>query len=98
MVVIWSRLAEEQLNREIDYYIKEVSPSIAKTLLETLIRSTERLATFPCLGKIVIENPLYRVLVEGNYKIIYSVEEEYIRIAFLFNTRQNPDKLLSFLR
>lgn len=94
MVVIWSALAEEQLNNEIDYYLKEVT----KTLLETLICSTNRLTTFPYLGILIVENPLYRVLVEGHYKIIYSVEEEYIRVAFLFNTRQDPEKLQSFLR
>lgn len=98
MVVIWSSLAEEQLNNEIDYYLKEVSLSAAKTLLETLICSTNRLTTFPYLGILIVENPLYRVLVEGHYKIIYSVEEEYIRVAFLFNTRQDPEKLQSFLR
>lgn len=98
MVVIWSALAEEQLNNILDYYLKEVSFSTAQTILETLICSANRLTEFPCLGKLIVENPLYRVLVEGHYKIIYSIEEESIRIAFLFDSRQDPDKLLSFLR
>lgn len=98
MVVIWSALAEEQLNDILDYYLKEVSFSTAQTILETLVCSTNRLIEFPCLGKLIAENPLYRVLVEGHYKIIYSIEEDYIRIAFLFDSRQNPDKLLSFLQ
>ena len=94
MVVIWSALAEEQLNDILDYYLKEVSFSTAQTILETLVGSTNRLIEL----KLIAENPLYRVLVEGHYKIIYSIEEDYIRIAFLFDSRQNPDKLLSFLQ
>jgi toxin ParE1/3/4 len=35
----------------------------------------------------------YRYLVQGNYKIIYRIEGNYIRIAVVFDTRQNPEKL-----
>ncbi len=98
MVVIWSALAEEQLNKILDYYEKEASVFVAQRILKTLVDSTNRLINFPNLGKLIIENPRYRVLIEGHYKIIYSVEEEQIRIAFLFNTWQNPDILESFLK
>lgn len=98
MEVIWSSLAEQQLNEELDYLVENVSVKVAQNLLETLILSVDRLALFPCLGLLVEENPLYRVLIENNYKIVYSVEEEYVRIAFLFNTKQDPVKLKSFLK
>ncbi|WP_445733745.1 hypothetical protein [Mariniflexile sp.] len=37
----------------------------------------------------------YRYLVFKNYKVIYSVDEqnEFIKIADVFDTRQNPPKM-----
>jgi len=35
----------------------------------------------------------YRYIVEGNYKIIYWLDEAAITIAAVFDTRQNPDKI-----
>ena len=35
----------------------------------------------------------YRYLVEGNYKIIYWIEDNYIKIATVFDCRQNPEKI-----
>lgn len=97
MVVVWSSLAEEQLNKELDYYEDNVSPLAAQKLLEMLKASTDRLSAFPQLGFLVEENPLYRILIEGHYKIVYSVEDEQIRIAFFFNTWQESSKLNVFI-
>lgn len=38
----------------------------------------------------------YRYLVSANYKIIYSIDQEnrLIKIADVFDTRQNPIKLI----
>jgi len=45
----------------------------------------------------LLENRIikYHYLVESNYKIIYSVDEEnqLIKIADVFDTRQNPKKI-----
>jgi plasmid stabilization system protein ParE len=37
----------------------------------------------------------YHYIVESNYKIIYSVDDEnyLIKIADIFDTRQNPEKI-----
>jgi len=35
----------------------------------------------------------YRRLVEGHYKIIYRIEDEYIYITDIFDSRQDPDKM-----
>jgi len=37
-------------------------------------------------------------LIEGHYKIIYSVEYDCIRIYQIFDTRQLPDKLMDLFR
>jgi len=35
----------------------------------------------------------YRFLVVENYKIIYWIEDNYIKIATVFDCRQNPEKI-----
>lgn len=35
----------------------------------------------------------YRRLVEGHYKIIYRIEDEYIYITDIFDSCQDPDKM-----
>jgi toxin ParE1/3/4 len=35
----------------------------------------------------------YRYLVEGNYKIIYWIETDFIKIAAVFDRRQNEKKI-----
>ena len=36
----------------------------------------------------------YRYIVDGNYKIIYWIDEHFIKIASVFDSRQNPEKLM----
>jgi hypothetical protein len=36
---------------------------------------------------------IYRFIVVRNYKIIYWIEDNYIKIASVFDTRQNPNKI-----
>jgi len=70
---------------------------IQKLLSETII-----LENTPFIGQ--IENLLtdrkivYRYLICTNYKIIYSVDEKdyLIKIADVFDTRQNPIKIKRF--
>lgn len=97
MEVSWSSLAKAQLDDIIDYYELNASPKVARRLFETLVDAADRLINFPYLGKMAEANPIYRILVEGNYLIIYSIEEDYIRIAFLFDSRQDSGSLLAFL-
>lgn len=97
MEISWSSLAKVQLDNVLDYYELNASPQVAQKLFETLMDAADRLINFPYLGKMVGVNPVYRILVEGNYLIVYSVEEDYIRIAFLFDSRQDSGSLLAFL-
>ena len=53
---------------------------------------------FPRLGKELMdretEDQEIRFLLEGVYKIFYRLEDDEIHIVELFDTRQNPDKLI----
>lgn len=97
--VIWSNFAEKQLDEIFDYYSTNASLRIAQELLISLIHSTELIANNPYIGQVEEllkeRSEQYRYLVQGNYKIIYSVDREQvsIKIADIFDTRQNPVKM-----
>jgi toxin ParE1/3/4 len=97
--IIWSEFAEYQLDEIYDYYKKNVSAVFAKKLVLEIIKEPNKLLEAPEIGQ--IEEFLrhkdieYRYLIFKNYKLIYSVDYKfgYIKIADVFDTRQNPVKL-----
>lgn len=97
--IIWSRYAESQLDEIFEYYKKEANPKVAKKLLKDLINESKKLIITPEIGQ---EEELlkhreihYRYFLFKNYKLIYSVDKEngFIKIADVFDTRQNPPKI-----
>ena len=95
--IFWTDTAINQLEDIFDYYKEKASLKSSKNLIKKLIDRTIQLENNPLSGQI---EPLlqdrkfeYRYLVEGNYKIIYWIEENYIKIAGIFDCRQNPTKM-----
>lgn len=97
--IIWSAFAEKQLDEIFEYYNENASNKVAKKSVQSIIRTPSKLIKNPLLGQI---EPLlqersqaYRYLVNGNYKIIYSIDKEkgHIKILDVFDTRQNPVKM-----
>lgn len=99
MKVIWSEFAEKQLDEIFDYYSKESSLSIASKLIREIIKAPNKLKRVPFIGQVEEflkdRSIVYRYLICRNYKIIYSVDEKnkLIKIADVFDTRQNPTKI-----
>jgi len=97
--VIWSEFAESQLDEIYEYYKKKAGQNVAKKLLGGLIDAPEKLTSSPLIGQeeeLLKERKIhYRYLIYKSYKLIYSVdtENEYIKIADVFDTRQNPPKI-----
>lgn len=97
--IIWSEFAETQLDEIFEYYEKKASPRIAKKLLKGIINESKKLLNTPLIGQeeelLKLREIHYRYLVFKNYKLIYSVDMEngFIKIADVFDTRQNPPKL-----
>lgn len=97
--IIWSKFAEKQLDTIFDYYKKKASVRVAKKLLKGIISEPDKLLKSPEIGQeeeLLIDRAIdYRYLVFKNYKLIYSVDEEnrFIKIADVFDTRQNPIKM-----
>ncbi|OEK09037.1 plasmid stabilization protein [Flavivirga aquatica] len=97
--IIWSDFSDQQLNEIFDYYSKKVNKRTATKIIQKILSEVIILEKTPFAGQ--IENTLtdrkisYRYLVCNSYKIIYSIieNEQLIRIADIFDTRQNPTKI-----
>ena len=97
MKVFWTNTARNQLEDIFEYYKENAGLKFSKELILKLIDRTIQLEKNPFSGA---KEPLlkervteYRYLVEGNYKIIYWIEGNYINIASIFDCRQNPKKI-----
>jgi len=97
--IIWSEFAETQLDEIYEYYEKKASPRVAKKLLREIINEPKKLIKLPLIGQeeelLKQRETEYRYLVFKNYKLIYSIDNQngFIKIADVFDTRQNPPKL-----
>jgi len=98
MKVLWSDIALSQLEDIYNYHKIAASEFIAKNLVKMLVEQTIILESNPLLGK---KEPLlaerkyeYRFLVKGQYKIIYHIDNNYIKITSVFDCRQNPCKIV----
>ena len=97
--VIWSDFADTQLDEIYKYYEKKAGERVAIKLIRGIINEPEKLVKLSLIGQeeeLLKERKIeYRYFVYKNYKLIYSVDNEnrFIRIADVFDTRQNPPKL-----
>ena len=95
--VFWTQTALNNLEDIFEYHKFNASINIARKLVKKIVNSTILLQNSPKIGR--IEELLrhrkfeYRFIVVGNYKIIYWIENNYIKIAAVFDTRQNPEKI-----
>jgi toxin ParE1/3/4 len=96
--VIWSDEALNDLETIYDFLAEKSQPA-AQKIIESILSRSRQLESFPESGAkqeaIKAGGKAYRYLVEGNYKVIYSYQEESqtIHIAIIFDTRYNPEKL-----
>ena len=97
--IIWSAQAENELDKIFGYYLENVSASVAKKLVKEIIAEPRKLTANPEISQIeelLLDREVqYRYLLCNNYKLIYSIDskENFIKIADVFDTRQNPDKI-----
>lgn len=97
--IIWSAFAEKQLDAIFKYYTEKANINTAKKVLKGLLKAPDQLKGNPFIGQsedlLTGRKYIYRYLIHNNYKIIYSVDNEngFIKIADVFDTRQNPEKI-----
>lgn len=97
MKIYWTQTALTNLEDIFDYYKLNTSLKVAKKLVKEIVATTLLLQNQPKIGKkeeILQDRKFeYRFLVVRNYKIIYWTEDNYIKIATVFDTRQDPEKM-----
>ncbi len=95
--VLWTDTARYQLEDIFEYYKTKASLNTARKIVTNIVDKTLHLEKHPFVGpkeELLKERDNdYRYLVEGNYKIIYWIEGNYIKIASVFDCRQNPIKI-----
>ena len=81
MKVIWTEFAIEDV-RLIHHYISKDSKKYADRFVDKILARVDQLANFPRSGRIVPEfnSEIIRELIEGNYRIIYKIDLDYIAI------------------
>ncbi|TVR42348.1 MAG: type II toxin-antitoxin system RelE/ParE family toxin [Bacteroidia bacterium] len=100
MKVVWSQFAQDALDAIYVYYFDQAGERFARNLVEVIVKYPEYLASNPKAGQLeeYLQNREieYRYIVFKNYKIIYSIDPDLkmIKIADIFDTRQNPVKII----
>ena len=94
MQILWLKSAELDVKEVISYY-EQISEQITKKIILHIIESVYKLADFPEVGIASEQDSSLRKLIvtKYNYIIVYKIEEGYVKVVQVFDTRQDPDKL-----
>ena len=97
MNVIWSAWALAQLEQLHDWHCAEASQEVADRIVVGIFAVTRQLEELPYSGQfepwLEHQGLGHRRVVVGNYKVVYRVLEEEVRIVDVFDSRQDPDKM-----
>ncbi len=96
MDIIWTEPAKKDLRQIFNYYKIKVSKTLADKIINSIFTKTSILKTQNIGTKeelLVHLGQDHRYLVDGNYKIIYIVQDNSVYITHVFDTRQNPVKI-----
>ena len=98
--VEWTEFAENQLLNIFEFYYDGQNKSYCDKIIESLIKRTFILESNPFIGQIEdwLQNRFEqnRYLIEGNYTIIYFVDESIntVYITNVFDCRQESSRIL----
>ena len=97
IIVLWSDSAISELQAIHDYYLTKANLKVAHKIVNSIVDKSLLLSDNPRMGQ--VEELLkhrkdeIRYLVEGNYKIVYTIKGHIVLIASVFDCRQDPKKL-----
>ena len=89
----------DRLEDSLTFYLKDLQIPLEKVaeIKERLLLSTNRLVKNPYIGQIepylVKLNKAHRRIIEGNFKIIYRIENETIYVTDFFDSRKDPEEM-----
>ena len=91
--LVWSPRSLMKIE-QIGDYIANDAPKRARTFVNRLIESTERLREFPLSGQITKENPAFRQLVIQGYRIIYRVQAKAVEIVTVVSPKEDSKRVV----
>jgi plasmid stabilization system protein ParE len=98
MSVFLTEPAEQYLRGIYMYYESNISATMAQKIKEQIFTRIESLENFAERGRIEphlkIFKQKHRFVLQGNYKIIYRIENDHVYVTDIFDTRQNPEKII----
>ena len=98
--ILWSRLAELDLDSA-HAFLAERSPEAARRLAEDILTAVNALSRQPELGVVardLLPAGRYRHLVIGRYRLIYRLADKRILLLRVWDTRQDPSRLVRGMR
>ena len=98
MKLVYTEQAIASLQECLDFLPhEEVSPEKIKEIRDRILSKADMLLNNPFIGQeeeyLLHVGLSHRRIIEGNYKIIYRVEDQFIFITDIFDSRQDPDKM-----
>ncbi len=98
MDIIWTNPAKKNLKQIFNYYKNKVSKTLGDKIINSIfekitILKTQNIGTKEELLEQLDQN--HRYIIDGNYKIIYIILDNSIYITHVFDTRQNPTKIIT---
>lgn len=97
--IVWSAFSENQIDDIFNYYTQKATYKVALDIVTQILLAPDILIDNPKIGQKeeTLQQRLftYHYILSLNYKIIYSIDdnEMLIKIADVFDTRQNPNKI-----
>lgn len=96
--LIWTHTARTSRKEILEYWIKRNKSKLYSKKLNALFDySAEQILKFPYSGIQSAENQ-YRGILIKDYYIIFKVTETAVEIHLIWDTRQDPEKLLEFFK
>lgn len=102
--LIWTKLAENEIEKLYEYYCENASEKTAIKIVNEIYRKAQILIKHPEIGHLELnlknKKQTYRFLLQKRFKIIYYYNKSLNRIEIMdvFDTKQNPKKLGRNLR
>jgi plasmid stabilization system protein ParE len=97
MIVLWTDSAIEDLQNIFNYYQNNSSRNVVIKIGNSIIEATLNLSKNPKIGRkedlLPNKKEELRFIIDGNYKILYFIENNFIFVLTIFDCRQNPKKL-----
>ena len=98
MKVVWSAWALRQVDEIHVWYSTEATPAVADRIVEDILAVAVLLEQFPFGGQMEpwLEHKGlgHRRVVVGNFKVVYRVHQDEVRIVDVFDARQDPGKMI----